>query len=114
MIKTVHGGGILAKNGKNLTYLRASNQGAILKTILLSGPSTRLELAAALNLTAMSISYITSDLLEKGILPGGAAFYVGNAMAEFGIDPQAVAEMWCKYCLVCGRARCLCLPCPGL
>ncbi len=51
-----------------MTYLRAANQGAILKTILLSGPSTRLELASALNLTAMSISYITSDLLEKGIL----------------------------------------------
>lgn len=58
----------MVKNGKNLTYLRAANQGAILKTILLSGPSTRLELASALNLTAMSISYITSDLLEKGIL----------------------------------------------
>lgn len=58
----------LAKNGKNLTYLRAANQGALIKTILLSGPSTRLELAAALNLTAMSISYITSDFLEKGIL----------------------------------------------
>ena len=51
-----------------MTYLRAANQRAILKTILLSGPSTRLELASALNLTAMSISYITSDLLEKGIL----------------------------------------------
>lgn len=58
----------MVKNGKNLTYLRAANQGAILKTILLSGPSTRLDLASTLNLTAMSISYITSDLLEKGIL----------------------------------------------
>jgi beta-lysine 5,6-aminomutase alpha subunit len=35
---------------------------------------------------------VVDHLLEKGILPGGAAFYVGNAMAEFGIDPQAVAE----------------------
>ncbi len=34
---------------------------------------------------------VVDHLLEKGILPGGAAFYVGNAMAEFGIDPQAVA-----------------------
>ena len=35
---------------------------------------------------------VVDHLLEKGILPGGAAFYVGNAMAEYGIDPQAVAE----------------------
>ena len=35
---------------------------------------------------------VVDHLLEKGILPGGAAFYVGNAMAEFGIDPQAAAE----------------------
>ena len=35
---------------------------------------------------------VVDHLLEKGILPGGAAFYVGNAMAEFGINPQAVAE----------------------
>ena len=35
---------------------------------------------------------VVDHLHEKGILPGGAAFYVGNAMAEYGIDPQAVAE----------------------
>jgi beta-lysine 5,6-aminomutase alpha subunit len=35
---------------------------------------------------------VVDHLLEKCILPGGAAFYVGNAMAEYGIDPQAVAE----------------------
>lgn len=58
----------MAKNGRNLAYLRATNQGTLLKTILLSGSCTRLDLASALNLTAMSISFITSDLLEKGIL----------------------------------------------
>ena len=35
---------------------------------------------------------VVDHLHEKGILPGGAAFYIGNAMAEYGIDPQAVAE----------------------
>ncbi|MBR5537562.1 MAG: D-lysine 5,6-aminomutase subunit alpha, partial [Clostridia bacterium] len=35
---------------------------------------------------------VVDHLLEKGILPGGASFYIGNAMAEYGIDPQAVAE----------------------
>ena len=35
---------------------------------------------------------VVDHLHEKGILPGGAAFYVGNAMAEYGIDPQQVAE----------------------
>ena len=35
---------------------------------------------------------VVDHLLEKGILPGGASFYIGNAMAEYGIDPQTVAE----------------------
>lgn len=35
---------------------------------------------------------VVDHLQEKGILTGGAAFYVGNAMAEHHIDPQQVAE----------------------
>ena len=87
----------MAKNGKNLTYLRASNQGAILKTILLSGPSTRLELAAALNLTAMSISYITSDLLEKGILTELSADTRSNSpgrhSAQLALVPRKITAI---------------------
>ena len=35
---------------------------------------------------------VVDHLLEKGILPGGASFYIGNAMAEYGYTPQEVAE----------------------
>ena len=53
---------------KNLTYLRARNQGAILQTLLCGENISKQELSQRLNLTPMSISYITRDLLEKGIL----------------------------------------------
>ncbi len=58
----------MPKAAKNLTYLRAQNQGAILKALLLGENVTKQELARRTNLTPMSISYITNDLLEKGIL----------------------------------------------
>lgn len=58
----------MAQKPKNLTYLRAQNQGAVLKTLLLGEKISKQQLAQRLNLTPMSISYITSDLLEKGIL----------------------------------------------
>ena len=58
----------MPKQGKNLTYLRASNKGALLKHILTQGATAKQQLAAELNLTPMSISYITADLLEKGYL----------------------------------------------
>lgn len=35
---------------------------------------------------------VVDHLTEKGLLAGGASFYVGNAMAEYGIAPQQVAE----------------------
>ena len=35
---------------------------------------------------------VVEHLQEKGILAGGAAFYVGNAMAELGLTPMEVAE----------------------
>ncbi len=35
---------------------------------------------------------VVDHLLEKGILPLGAAFSIGNAMLETGLDPQGVAE----------------------
>lgn len=53
---------------KNLTYLRAGNQGAVLRTLLRGENISKQELAHRLNLTPMSISYIAGDLLEKGIL----------------------------------------------
>lgn len=53
---------------KNLTYLRARNQGAVLQTLLQGKSITKQELSHRLNLTPMSISYIAGDLLEKGIL----------------------------------------------
>ena len=53
---------------KNLTYLRARNQGAVLETLLRGENISKQELAHRLKLTPMSISYIAGDLLEKGIL----------------------------------------------
>lgn len=53
---------------KNLTYLRARNQGAVLETLLRAENISKQDLAHRLNLTPMSISYIAGDLLEKGIL----------------------------------------------
>lgn len=35
---------------------------------------------------------VVDHLLEKGLLPLGAAFSIGNAMLETGLDPQGVAE----------------------
>lgn len=58
----------MPKQGKNLTDLRASNQGALLRFILAHRTVTKQQLAAALQLTPMSISYITAELLEKGYL----------------------------------------------
>ena len=61
----------MESKAKNLTYLRAQNQGAILKTLLLEREVSKQDLSQWLNLTPMSISYITNDLLEKGILAEG-------------------------------------------
>ncbi len=35
---------------------------------------------------------VVDHLQERGLLPGGAAFHVGNAMAEYSLTPQQVAE----------------------
>jgi len=35
---------------------------------------------------------VVDHLQEKNLLSGGAAFYVGNAMAEYDITPQQIAE----------------------
>lgn len=35
---------------------------------------------------------VVDHLMDKKVLPCGVAFYVGNAMAEYGINPQEVAE----------------------
>ncbi len=35
---------------------------------------------------------VVDHLVAKGILNGGAAYYIGNAMAETGMTPQQVAE----------------------
>ena len=35
---------------------------------------------------------VVDHMQEKGILPGGASFYIGNAMVEYGLDPQGVAD----------------------
>ncbi len=35
---------------------------------------------------------VVDHLLEKGILSGGASYYLGNAMAETGLTPQEIAE----------------------
>ncbi len=35
---------------------------------------------------------VVDHLQEKGILAGGAAFYIGNAMVECGIGPQEIAQ----------------------
>jgi len=64
------GGGspMVAGRGKNLTYLRSSNTGSIIKNILVNGSASRLFLSEKLNLTKMSISYLTNELIEKNIL----------------------------------------------
>ena len=58
----------MPKRGKNLTDLRASNQGAVLQYILTHGATSKQKLAAELQLTPMSISYIAAELQEKGYL----------------------------------------------
>ncbi|MDO4543411.1 MAG: lysine 5,6-aminomutase subunit alpha [Clostridia bacterium] len=35
---------------------------------------------------------VVDHLTEKGVLPYGAAYYIGNAMAETGLTPQRIAE----------------------
>ena len=35
---------------------------------------------------------VVEHLQEKGLLAGGAAFYIGNAMAELSLTPQEIAE----------------------
>ena len=35
---------------------------------------------------------VVDHLVEKGILGGGASFYIGNAMVETGLTPQEIAE----------------------
>lgn len=35
---------------------------------------------------------VVDHLQEKGLLPGGASFYIGNAMCELGLSPQQIAE----------------------
>lgn len=35
---------------------------------------------------------VVDHLFDKGLLPGGAAYYIGNAMAETGMNPQQIAE----------------------
>lgn len=35
---------------------------------------------------------VVDHLVDKGLLAGGAAYYIGNAVAETGIDPQQIAE----------------------
>ena len=35
---------------------------------------------------------VVDHLQERGLLAGGAAYHVGNAMAEYGLNPQQVAE----------------------
>lgn len=56
------------RRAKNLTYLRASNQGSIIQTLLTTGAASRQFLAGSLNLTKMSISYIVGELMEKGVV----------------------------------------------
>ena len=35
---------------------------------------------------------VVDHLKEKGVLSGGVAFYVGNAMVALGVGPQEIAE----------------------
>ena len=35
---------------------------------------------------------VVDHLFDKGLLPGGAAYYIGNAMVETGMNPQQIAE----------------------
>ncbi|MCI6018951.1 MAG: lysine 5,6-aminomutase subunit alpha [Clostridiales bacterium] len=35
---------------------------------------------------------VVDHLMDKKVLSGGVAFYIGNAMAEYGLTPQEVAE----------------------
>ena len=35
---------------------------------------------------------VVDHLVEKGLLSGGAAYYIGNAMAETGMTPQQIAD----------------------
>ena len=35
---------------------------------------------------------VVDHLFDKGLLPGGAAYYIGSAMVETGMNPQQIAE----------------------
>ena len=35
---------------------------------------------------------VVDHLMDKKVLSGGVAFYIGNAMAEYGLTPEEVAE----------------------
>lgn len=35
---------------------------------------------------------VVDHLVDKGLLAGGAAYYIGNAVADTGMDPQQIAE----------------------
>ena len=35
---------------------------------------------------------VVDHLMDKKVFSGGVAFYIGNAMAEYGLTPQEVAE----------------------
>ena len=35
---------------------------------------------------------LSITFFDKGLLPGGAAYYIGNAMTETGMNPQQIAE----------------------
>ena len=48
---------------------------------------------AGVNALEVPLPNVVVDyLFDKGLLPGGAAYYIGNAMVETGMNPQQIAE----------------------
>ena len=53
-------------------------------------PPSRIDGVNALEVPLPNV--VVDHLFDKGLLPGGAAYYIGNAMVETGMNPQQIAE----------------------
>ena len=62
-------------------------------TVTVERAVCRLLLIDGVNEVGVPLPNVVVDhLLDKGLLPYGAAYVLGNAMAETGLTPQQIAE----------------------
>ena len=53
---------------KNLKYLRISNRAEIIRSLIVSGPISRVELSRQLGLSKMAISAIVAEMIDEGLV----------------------------------------------